>query len=468
MPHAEHFLSRLDRVSSRETELALTLYNDHELVAAVLRAAKVPDEAHRVALPLADGEGPPHVVVTRAGHFVTCLGAGMRPAKLFVVPRATLEAVMTGVREIRTAVAAAKQVRREGRSPVDLLDRVFSAGPQVTREEMRSLLALTPLIGHELVGIRYRVAADLAESRIGLANLLSRVDKVKWRESDRFERFWLRTWATAHLAVLTASVARDAHVAMLEDGPQQSLTLDLTSTTIAGPALRGAWVNARLGRAALPQLKHSYASGDNFLDLADAALGLCAVGLRHTRTRAEVLKALAAGRVEAEDARPWAKYFAALGEQVFADVVGHEDASRRGGGGVQVGLAPRLPAGSAWRFERWEDVPLDLAVGHQLRAELEFVHTPKNVGLLFLALPGVVRQRPEDLYLPAAVVSVLRKREPFKAAIAMLNAWRLSVTEHRAEIAKQRPEGPPRQGPCPCGSGKKYKRCCEGKAASPA
>ncbi|WP_437612911.1 SEC-C metal-binding domain-containing protein [Sorangium sp. So ce834] len=35
------------------------------------------------------------------------------------------------------------------------------------------------------------------------------------------------------------------------------------------------------------------------------------------------------------------------------------------------------------------------------------------------------------------------------------------LREHyHPKIQAPRQEGPPRKGPCPCGSGEKYKRCC--------
>jgi hypothetical protein len=59
MSHAEHFLSRLDRLASAEVELALQLYRDPELLRAVLNAVELPDAAERVAIALGErGCGP--------------------------------------------------------------------------------------------------------------------------------------------------------------------------------------------------------------------------------------------------------------------------------------------------------------------------------------------------------------------------------------------------------------------------
>src|SRR5690606_19499584 len=76
--HAEHFLTRVDRLNTPQAELALSLYRDDALVRYVLGQARLPDSAERVAISLAQGDEGPYVIVTREGKFVTCLGKGMR------------------------------------------------------------------------------------------------------------------------------------------------------------------------------------------------------------------------------------------------------------------------------------------------------------------------------------------------------------------------------------------------------
>lgn len=77
--HAEHFLTRIDRLDTRQAELALGLYRDVPLVQFMLQKAQLPSGAVRVALSLAEGDCGPFVIVTREGRFVTCLGKGMQP-----------------------------------------------------------------------------------------------------------------------------------------------------------------------------------------------------------------------------------------------------------------------------------------------------------------------------------------------------------------------------------------------------
>jgi hypothetical protein len=61
--HDVHFLERLERLSTPETELALSLYQDPLLIRALLEQIRWPEGAARVALSLGDGERGPFVVI---------------------------------------------------------------------------------------------------------------------------------------------------------------------------------------------------------------------------------------------------------------------------------------------------------------------------------------------------------------------------------------------------------------------
>lgn len=93
-----------------------------------------------------------------------------------------------------------------------------------------------------------------------------------------------------------------------------------------------------------------------------------------------------------------------------------------------------------------------------VQCELEFVHDSANGCDLFCFLPWLARAAPEDLYLPLDLVCALHVPCSPEDTLELLRG-------HRASTAAQpppRPSGPTRNGPCPCGSGKKYKRCCGG------
>src|SRR5579863_9583178 len=98
VPHAHHFLERLDRVTREQMEFALGLYRDHEAVRYVLDHANVPGGVDRVAIAIDDAREGPFVIVTVDGRFVTCLGKGMRH-DWPVVPRGQVDALLAKVAE---------------------------------------------------------------------------------------------------------------------------------------------------------------------------------------------------------------------------------------------------------------------------------------------------------------------------------------------------------------------------------
>ena len=128
--HAEHFLSRLDRLPRSYVDLSLELYRDPDLLRAVLDAAKLPDRAERVAISIDDPAQGPSLIVTRSGHFVTCLGRGMRPGDLPVVARAELDAISRKVIRLREAMAVANELGRE-RAHARLLRRLLVSSDSV-------------------------------------------------------------------------------------------------------------------------------------------------------------------------------------------------------------------------------------------------------------------------------------------------------------------------------------------------
>ena len=84
--------------------------------------------------------------------------------------------------------------------------------------------------------------------------------------------------------------------------------------------------------------------------------------------------------------------------------------------------------------------------------------TSNNTSLLtemLMFVPVAARAAPEDLYLPKDFIDLYRKPWQPKDTLDLLASY---VEEIRSPLPK--PEGPTRSGPCPCGSGKKYKRCC--------
>src|SRR5690349_6738902 len=135
MSHAEHFLSRLVRLADDEVKLALALYYDSEWVKDILGSAGLPDAADRVALSLSDSHEGPFLVVTRSGHFVTCLARHMNPGKLPVVMRDRLTVSARKVERERERATLEERVQRGDDRLRALLTRLFSSADSISRED---------------------------------------------------------------------------------------------------------------------------------------------------------------------------------------------------------------------------------------------------------------------------------------------------------------------------------------------
>ncbi|HEX3473776.1 MAG TPA: SEC-C metal-binding domain-containing protein [Kofleriaceae bacterium] len=102
------------------------------------------------------------------------------------------------------------------------------------------------------------------------------------------------------------------------------------------------------------------------------------------------------------------------------------------------------------------DLPEDIARLLAVNSPATFVSSREGLVLLFASLPWVSRAQPEDLYWPAEYLEAIRlKWHPEQAASVLRDT---QVANPPAEPARVQ-AAPGRNEPCPCGSGKKYKRC---------
>jgi hypothetical protein len=87
----------------------------------------------------------------------------------------------------------------------------------------------------------------------------------------------------------------------------------------------------------------------------------------------------------------------------------------------------------------------------------EFISDTAPIRGMFMYLPWLAKAQPEDLYLPRDFVEVIHAPWAPYRTFELLDGF---LEEARSVAQAKREAGPARKGPCPCGSGKKYKRCC--------
>jgi hypothetical protein len=457
VPHDAHFLERLDRVRADETDLALGLYRDHELVRFILSHAKLPADAERVAIALDHDSDGPWIVVAREGAFVTCLGRGMSTKSLPIITRAQLEAWGEKHEEVRRRLSLA---RERGASKGHVAPRVMKAGRWLAREDFLALTAIAAPIAGALFS-KYLESVGTFSDAIPSASVIgpprTDLDREVYTELSQ------AAWAMGHLALAMSEGADREFLRVVVEATNvvegSPLAWTFLTDTLALPFfVRNAWCAAKMGKLALGHYKARYARPmiEGFAHI-EAAHALLAIAARHTSLRAEAVKALSVQSPSDDEGtaivRAWFRRVVELVED-DADALTN-DALNLGRASFHA-LADDFVEGSKYRFAEPSDVPDDLARtaafnvwGSVFDGEL----TPFVPPIVLLA----ARSDAEDFYYPADVQRDVRVNRTLGEGIALAELHRKRFPAHATVRAEPRPG---RNDPCSCGSGKKYKKCC--------
>jgi hypothetical protein len=205
--------------------------------------------------------------------------------------------------------------------------------------------------------------------------------------------------------------------------------------------------------------------------MLDGALGVGAIGLRHASAAAEARKILARqvslGPADDSMEAAQADLSAALRALYARAALGAvEDPEKCLESSLEVGRnlvfqRKEALAASGLVFEREQDVPDDLARTALLSYDGDSLDVNGSIVAL-TALPMVVRAVPEDFYWPRALLRPMLGDYHVQETLERLKRHRDPV-KPQATVRKTADVG--RNDPCPCGSGKKFKKCCYGVRA---
>jgi hypothetical protein len=488
MAHDEHFLRRLDRVSDAHVERALTLYRDQELLREVLSRADLAPSVERLAISLDHPIDGPFVIVTRAGRFVTCLGAGMRVGRepaVAILTRERLDAAASKVERMRESLAEAEQLARDGGHGIAsrAFRRMQTDGLRFCREDAEMLIGVWPLLARAAV-------LELSELQFQIRDLRKRVaymrfDRLKPMERDLALAFGDAAWCMAHLLVLTdhedsMRFVRELTASRAAAGEPFEIDVrflaSMTNFDLGTYAhvSRAVWALGRRPGHVLAGLKRLDSDPRRGMS-AMRELGLGAIALAAPKVRAEATKALSRVPPKAvvppdetvmdRLARTRAEWSGALG--TFVREVIEEPETRATADAHALGYGRVVAARFAARSAEVSDEQVSAVAEPVARAMIASLPVStydddqgaERMTEIVCALPWLARAEAAELFLPRAHAAHMRETSIDDVALMMKPYAKVSFLA-RPDPEKRATAKTGRNDPCGCGSGKKHKRCC--------
>ncbi len=504
MAHDTHFLSRLERVEGPALNLALGLYRDSPQLKWALARLDIPDEAEVVALPLDAGETPPYAMVSRRGKFITCLGAGMRPTHAEVVGWAQLERA-TG------ELQAWREVRAKGEARgLAVQQRMVGVGPWLSREDFEDLQVVASINPLVVLKLQDRLIANYRA--FDAAYHPRDFRKLTSAHKDLLSKAWRYRWGAAHgMVVINESIL---HLDVLRPGfmiPEAAVERALTGFSLGldGTLVRGGWMLGRLGERALPFIeawlrfgvqvvaeRHIPTNPDRQRAVAGSIVGL--YGLLAMATRFPGLEPTIRGLLESLISPDQVRAVQGMSPDDAANLIVasnfiagmvaaclcHLDEAASGHPTSQAELnrlalyfyqgIPETREGSTYPVgpPLRPGVPLRRALPPGEPMDRLVQLAPFGLHASFQAnpvlwmdrlhlMPGLGAVDPEDLFFPAQTLAALGQEHilttPVELVRDLMDLDKGATVAHRPV---RRAPVPDRNSPCPCGSGKKYKKCC--------
>jgi hypothetical protein len=464
MSHDFHFLSRTVDVTRNlpqpAVERAMLLYNDPALLRFIFEQALLPEGLEDVAIALTHDERSPHLVVHRSGHFRTILGASMPVTRALVLTRKQFDGQIERMGALRERLAAAEKLSGERGGAAKLIARLMKAGTYLSREEFIAISHWQPLLRDYFVALFGEVARQLELRRLAIRRHPTK--RLEQLGESQLRQYWEGYCLLGHLALLSV-MDRHRHARPLAIEPARLFDYfpgRLFRLGTIGAALKAGWVAGELGKDILGAAKRIYATPGGHWEILEGATALLGIAARRPKTYAEIAKiidtplrgAAAAEQADVERLVEWIRgIFRALETPDPAEVALWEQFATEAFRQLE-----QLPTSGA--------VPVELGPAAAAHSQ-QSVKDIDGLGLLFLALPRAAAVEPKLLYLPEAALSTVRGQWQPSDALSLL-AMQESFLEKPQPARAVRTPG--RNDPCPCGSGKKYKRCHGSGSDSPA
>jgi hypothetical protein len=485
--HRSHVEERLDtRVTPAVAEVAYELMRDHRILSKWLdlQAGHDPQlDAPRLALALSNATPAPHLLVTRDGQGVTCLAAGMLPG-VPVVPFTSVRPFINAATQRRREVTAAQRLD-EDEGLASLSVRAGMYAYNLDLEDFRKLRIVAPVLDKFSMELVHKVVDWMLRKA-------TRPRDVRTLDPALVDGVWkayVAAWVNLMVAAPDAVGLRMALVAI--NAPDSQL------------AFRGMWILVNQPNAFLDHLPLYFAHAKSGHAIAvGQALLMVAYRFPELRERCARFYALAKPSIRLP---PWPTQWLSRKAQVeeasrcmltmltvVLPVGFPEDVQKE----VRAALSPvrKAFATNAPFKELWALSP------GSLRGALEALDLEKYWSMQPSLVPNATRdQKPEQRTmwwrrwmrwspLPMGILHPHHAVAATTAPVEALCPGPLADASLRPAVGgrdyvleilpsmmeRMFPQAPQerrettkvgRNAPCPCGSGKKYKHCCEAKSA---
>jgi hypothetical protein len=340
---------------------------------------------------------------------------------------------------------------------IHLLRRLLDHADCLSREEFLAVSVWEPMFSTLFLDLYLGANKEIVE----LTPVLCSVRHFKGkRAEDALRGYWNLVHTAGHLILLATMGGDSEHFRTItEEHPvmRSALGWSLTQTSMLPFIARGAWAVGRLGKRLLPAYKQALGEDVAFYDFLDTVFGLIAIGRRNSGLRAEIVKALHAAPATARN--PHAEKLHQLmnrevtltcelaGQMIECDSDELETSLLSLGRSLVGAGSQELP----------EELVQDVVRVAPLHAYLDGLSDGTKLVRTVLVLAATARDAPERFYFPQAVARDWRLKWEPKHTLALLGP-RKQLQANRAPAKRQ--DVPGRNQPCPCGSGKKYKKCC--------
>ena len=456
MPHDEHFLLRLDRVTREQTELALALYRDHQFVRALLEVVAKAGATERVALALEHEPGGPHVIVARDGGFVTCLATGMATTGCTIVTRRYLDSALASNADLNARFESARRFARPGENDGDFLLRVSTRKNMLSREEMMGASSLAPLFAHRLY-----VEMGKAVMRTMDATMHLRPPVDPRRLSPEYvDLHARRVWMAGYLSQLSAFAGATPLQKVISHLDTLTFSWYAHLLTTGTLVYRGLWAAGKVGPPLVDSYRECVAKSRLGSAIMDAGAALTTIALRHEKTRDGIAAFFREPPKRGDDLDEVRAYACELGAKTLENAVAMREGALSDGADRHVArCARRLEEDDPDRVRDAEKCPPELAIA-ALLGEGSSVRGEEGHLLPFAVAPLLATVNVEAFHYPHAVARKLLAPWGPKTVARHIGQFR-DGAEGNVPVRVEARVG--RNDSCSCGSGRKFKKCCLGK-----